>query len=239
MPLSHSLRGAAAAFLLTLFAMLATAAAAGERLQALRERGVLSCGVADNQPGYANRLPDGRYVGFEADLCRGIAAALFGDGERVRFLAIDSVHDFLADERIDLAFHRLSWTLTREAPGQLEFGPITLHDEPESTVKEPLAPLLRSDDPDLLRIVRWTIFALIEAEELGITQSSQPKDWPPEETADSLSLPPDWARRAVATVGNYGEIYARHFGHGSATSMPRGLNRLPRDGGILYAPPLR
>ena len=214
---------------------------AGPRVARIQAEHTLVCGVSDDTAGFAKQSADGQWTGFETDLCRAIAAAMLGPDAQVDFRKLADVHDYLADERIDIVFHRLTWTLTREAPGQLEFGPIYFHDEPLDMGKEPLAPLLRSDDPDFARIVRWTVYALIEAEELGIGASSPAAlpDWPPEATGPALGLSPSWARQAVLATGNYAELYDRHFGPQTALARPRGLNRLWKDGGLLLAPPLR
>jgi hypothetical protein len=217
---------------------------AGPRMDAIRARGHLVCGVAPEDPGFSRQRADGPFEGFEPDLCRALAAALLGSSGPVRFVPLETVHQFLADPRIDLVFHRLTWTLTREAPGQLEFGPVVLYEAAADGALEPLAPLLRSDDPDFSRVVRWTVFALIEAEQLGLNRANaqalgERLGWPPENTGAALGLAPDWARRAVAEMGNHGEIIGRHLG---ATALPngdRGPNRLWRDGGLFLAPPVR
>jgi general L-amino acid transport system substrate-binding protein len=120
---------------------------------------------------------------------------------------------------------------------------------PDRLSKEPLAPLLRRGDDRFFDIVRWTIFALIDAEELGVTAanvdamavSADPAIASllaplPEELP---GLAPRWSRDALKSGGNYGEIYARNLGAESRARLARGLNALWRDGGLLYAPPLR
>lgn len=199
---------------------------------------VLVCGVAAQDPGFAQRQPDGSFQGLEIDLCRAVAAAVLGSAQKVRFVALESVHDFLADQRIDLVLHRLSWALTREAPGQLEFGPVYFWEASAEGRLEPLAPLLRSDDAAFARVVRWVVQALLEAEWQGIdstgavsTEPSTP--WPDPQTGMALGLAPDWARRMVAQVGNYAEIYDRNLGPGAPHPLPRGPNRLWSDGGLM------
>jgi|GEM_PF-1647315 len=219
--------------LLFLLCLLLPGAQAGERLDAMRRQGVLVCGVAANDPGFAQRQADGSYQGLEADLCRAVAAAVLGSATQVRFVPLDTVHEFLADPRIDIVFHRLSWTLTREAPGQLEFGPVYFLEAGPQGRLEPLAPLLRSDDGDFARAVRWVVHGLLEAELRGVHRASAQASWPAEETGPALGLPPGWAHRMVAQVGNYAEIYERNLGPTAARSLPRGPNRLWRDGGLL------
>jgi len=213
-------------------------------MDTIRARGDLVCGVARDDPGFSAQRADGRFEGFEPDLCRALAAALLGSSDRVRFVPLETVHEFLADPRIDLVFHRLTWTLTREAPGQLEFGPVVFYEAAAGGALEPLAPLLRSDDPDFSRVVRWTVHALIEAEQLGLNRANaqalgERLRWPPEDTGAALGLAPDWARRAVAAVGNHGEIIERHLGARKGTPYDREPNRLWRDGGLFLAQPVR
>jgi hypothetical protein len=167
-----------------------------------------------------------------------VAAAVLGSSTQVRFVALDTVHEFLDDPRIDLVFHRLSWALTREAPGQLEFGPVYFFETGKQGRLEPLAPLLRSDDADFSRIVRWVVQALLDAELHAIGHSEAVRAdmearWPAEDTGMALGLPPDWARRMIAQVGNYAEIYERNLGPGAQRHLPRGPNRLWRDGGLM------
>lgn len=217
---------------------------AGPRIDAIRARGHLVCGVAPDDPGFSKQVADGRFEGFEPDLCRAVAAAMLGSARQTQFRPLDTVHQFLVDPGIDIVFHRLSWTLTREAPGQLEFGPVVLYEAVAGGALEPLAPLLRSDDADFSRVVRWTVFALIEAEQLGLNASNvlavgAQTGWPPADTGPALGLSGDWARRAVAEVGNHGELFERHLGQGSARKLGRGPNRLWRDGGLMLAPPVR
>lgn len=218
--------------------MLAPGARAGTRLEAIRAQGMLVCGVAAQDPGFAQRLPDGGFQGLETDLCRAVAASVLGSSTQVRFVALDTVHEFLDDARIDLVFHRLSWALTREAPGQLEFGPVYFFEAGAPGRLEPLAPLLRSDDADFARVVRWVVQALLDAEWHGIGRSEiahadKRGTWPADGTGAALGLPPDWARRMVAQVGNYAEIYDRNLGSGAPHPLPRGPNRLWRDGGLM------
>ena len=100
-------------------------------------------------------------------------------------------------------------------------------------------------------IVKWVNFALINAEELGVSsaniQEAQRSEKPEVrrfvgaegDLGRMLGLSADWAVRAVAAVGNYGEIYERNVGTGSRLGIPRGLNQLWNQGGILFAPPVR
>ena len=221
-----------------------SAAEAGVRLDAIQARGTLVCGMASADPGFSVAVEPGVFVGLEADLCRALATVVLGEASRVRFVPLDTVHEFLAQGDIDLVFHRLTWTLSREAPGQLEFGPVYFYEMSPSQTLEPLAPLLRSDDSDFARVVRWSIFALLQAEWEGVDQRRAARTldmeaWPPAASDLLPGLSPGWARHMVAEVGNYGEIYNRHLGPRSTLPLPRGPNRLHRDGGLFLVPLMR
>ncbi len=123
---------------------------------------------------------------------------------------------------------------------------------PELISKEPLGPSVRRGDDELFAIVKWVVFALIEAEEYGITQDNvdglkaDSKDpvvqrilGTSEDTGKLLGLDKDWAYRAIKAVGNYGEIFERNVGPKSALKLPRGANNLWNKGGLMYAPPVR
>ena len=123
---------------------------------------------------------------------------------------------------------------------------------PELISKEPLGPFVRRGDDEFLTIVKWTFFALVEAEEYGITQANadtmkSKSDNPSvqrilgsgEDMGKLFGLDKDWSYRAIKAVGNYGETFDRNLGEHSALKLPRGLNRLWSQGGIMYAPPIR
>jgi len=122
---------------------------------------------------------------------------------------------------------------------------------PEIISKEPLGPAVNTGDQQWGDIVRWVLFGLVNAEELGInsknvdqmltSQSPEIRRVLGAEGAfgESLGLTNDWLARAVRKVGNYGEIFERNVGQGSTLKIKRGLNALWNKGGILYAPPIR
>ncbi|UWQ08288.1 amino acid ABC transporter substrate-binding protein [Aliiroseovarius crassostreae] len=124
---------------------------------------------------------------------------------------------------------------------------------PEIISKEPLGPLVRHGDNEWGDVVRWTLNALITAEEFGITStnvaelSSAPGDNPEinrllgteGSLGEMLGLDADWARRAIASVGNYGEVFAKNIGEDTPIGLARGLNAQWRDGGLIYSPPFR
>lgn len=123
---------------------------------------------------------------------------------------------------------------------------------PERISKEPLGPVVRRGDEDWFALVRWTLYALVEAEEQGITRANADtlratSDDPAvqrllgngDDIGKPVGLDREWLLRQLRAVGNYGEIYARNVGPDSPLQLPRGANALPRDGGLMYAPPLR
>ena len=124
---------------------------------------------------------------------------------------------------------------------------------PEIVSKEPLGPLVRQGDDQWADIARWTLNALITAEELGVTQGNVGEmaaaagDHPEinrmlgteGSLGEMLGLDAQWAVRAIAAEGNYAEIFDRYIGPDSPLGLGRGLNALYTDGGILYSPPFR
>lgn len=333
------MRALTAALLGILFGLLAASPAGAEpgRLERIRERGHLVCGIKAGIPGFAVIDAQGRHAGFEIELCRALAAAIFGDGQRVEFATAERVEAFLAEDRIDVVMRRLTWELTREAGRPMLFGPVmfydgqgflarpgfetiaSLADQPvciphqfaflptidrefrvrglklkrvvaptlgeaeadflagkcvaltadvselvgarakapgthllrEQISKEPLAPMLRDGDAAFFKLVRWTMLALVEAEELGLTHANVAGQAAARDdrvrrllgitpgNGRALGLPEDWAQRMIGAVGNYAEIYDRTLGLTSGYALDRGLNRLWTEGGLLYAPPLR
>jgi general L-amino acid transport system substrate-binding protein len=122
---------------------------------------------------------------------------------------------------------------------------------PEIISKEPLGPTVRHGDDQWFDVVKWVHFAMINAEELGITSKNiddMAKSTNPEikrfvgtegSFGEQLGLTKDWAVRIVKQVGNYGEAFDRNVGAGSPLKIDRGLNKLWTKGGIQYAPPIR
>jgi general L-amino acid transport system substrate-binding protein len=314
------------------------------RLDKIRQRGYLGCGIEPDVPAFAYQRSSSpgseSWAGLDVDICRAIAAAIFGTGKHVEFLPAASVAEFLANDNIDLAARRLTWELRREAPFGLLFGPVTFHDGQSFLVSnkvpassaaaladktvcvaggtvfeanlneyfaarnleikkrilespkrlavieaidrgacdiytadvsellgierdiakpdafrilrdqisnEPLAPVVREGDAKFFDVVRWTIFALIAAEDLSVTSANVDQMMARSTNPDvrrllgvvpgngqALGLSERWAHSAIKSVGNYGELFTRHFGN-----LDRGQNRLAKDGGLMYAPPLR
>src|SRR4029079_352477 len=117
--------------------------------------------------------------------------------------------------------------------------------------KEPLGPAVRQSDARWSTLVKWVHFALLDAEELGVSSATIDKALASTKPdvrrlvgsegafGSGLGLSNDWASKIVRQVGNYGEIYDRNLGTKSKLGIPRGMNQLWNLGGIQYAPPIR
>lgn len=122
---------------------------------------------------------------------------------------------------------------------------------PEVISKEPLGPAVRQGDEQWFKIVRWTLFALIEGEEMWITEknaasliesgtAAQKRVLGAGSSASTaMGHDPKWTYQVLSTVGNYGQIFERHLGKESHLKIDRGLNRVWSNGGLMYAPPAR
>ena len=123
---------------------------------------------------------------------------------------------------------------------------------PEIISKEPLGPLVRQGDDQWADIVRWTLNALIAAEEYGVTAANADEMATTSENPEikrllgaegdlgaMFGLDKDWAKRAIKARGNYGEIFAANIGEGTASNIARGLNAQWTDGGLIFSPPFR
>jgi general L-amino acid transport system substrate-binding protein len=122
---------------------------------------------------------------------------------------------------------------------------------PEIISKEPLGAAVRHGDDQWFDVVKWVHFAMLNAEEVGITQKNveeMMKSDNPEikrqlgvegNFGEQLGLSKDWEYNIVKQVGNYGEVFERNVGEGSPLKIARGLNRLWNKGGVQYAPPIR
>ncbi len=132
---------------------------------------------------------------------------------------------------------------------------------PEIISKEPLGPVVRQGDDQWFSVIKWTYFALLTAEELGVTSANvdeSKKSLNPEvqrllsvsvkntdgtdaanDFGKGLGLGPDWAYNAIKQVGNYSEIFERNVGLNTKLKIARGKNALWKDGGLQYAPPIR
>ena len=323
--------------------VVATAAMAGT-LDEVKKRGMVNCGANGQLPGFG--LPDaqGNWTGLDVDFCRALAAAIFGDPKKVKFVALTAKDRFTALQsgEIDMLSRNTTWTLSRDTSLGANFTGVTYYDGqgflvkkslkvtsalelnsasvcvqtgttteqnladyfksnnmkyeviafssadetvkayesgrcdvftsdvsqlyaerlklsnpadhavlPEVISKEPLGPMVRHGDDQWFDIVKWTLFAMVGAEELGITQKNvdeMAKSDKPEfkrvfgtdgNLGEQLGVTKDWVSRIVKAVGNYGEAFDRNVGAGSKLGIARGLNQLWNKGGIQYAPPIR
>jgi general L-amino acid transport system substrate-binding protein len=324
-------------------AVVAPGAHAADTLQAVKDRGKLSCGVSQGLPGFSNPDDKGNWTGLDVDICRAVAAAIFDDPTKVAFVPLTAKDRFAALQsgEIDILSRNTTWTLSRDDTygaftgvtyydGQgfmvkkslkvnsalelnsasvcVQTGTTTeqnladyfkannmkyeviafqgadetikayesgrcdvfttdssgLYAErlklanpadhvvlPEIISKEPLGPMVRFGDDKWFNIVKWTLFAMINAEEMGVTQKNLDEmvksDKPDLKRAvgtdgnlgEQLGLTKDWFVRIIKAEGNYGEAYERNVGSGSKLQIARGLNQLWNKGGIQYAPPMR
>lgn len=342
--LRHRLIAGALALGMVLPAAAQTMAPPGPTLAATRAKGHVDCGAHPGAPGFGITDSRGIYQGQDADICRAVAAAIFGDAGRVRFTVLTSAARLpaLQSGQIDLLPRTTTWTQTRDTANGLNFTAVTFYDgqgflvrraaniqraaqldgasicvtsgttnelnladwarsnririrpvvfeqndetrlaylagrcdafstdasqlagirsalpRPEEHVvlpdiisKEPLGPLVRKGDPQWFDIVRWTLFALIEAEELGVTRANVDQMLESQNPAVQrllgrsgghgrmMGLDDAWAYRIVKQLGNYGELFERNLGQDSPLKLPRGPNDLWTRGGLMYAMPIR
>jgi general L-amino acid transport system substrate-binding protein len=312
-------------------------------LDQVKARGQLICGSNPGLAGFALPNDQGVYKGLDVDECRAIAAAIFNDPNKVKFIPINAKDrpTILASGEIDVLVRNTTWTLSRETGGmfftginfydgqgfmvkkalgvnsalkldgasvcvqqgtttelnladyfrahnmKLEAVVFATDDEatkaydtgrcdayttdasglyserlkmsnpddnivlPEIISKEPLGPSVRKDDVQWFEIVQWTHYALLTAEELGVTHANVDEKLKSDNPSirrllgvegdfgKGLGLTNDWAYRIIKAVGNYGEIFDRNVGKDSPIKISRGLNALWNKGGLQYAPPIR
>jgi general L-amino acid transport system substrate-binding protein len=331
-------------FLLGGSVLLAPAAASAQTLEKVKARGNVACGVNPSLLGFSSRDAQGNWSGFDIDLCRALAAAIFNDPGKVVFTPLGTAERLqaLQADKIDVLSRNTTWTFAREAALKLNFAAVTYYDGqgflvrrgknatsaleldgasvcvqkgttselnladyfrtnnmkyqlvalpdadqavkaydegkctvltsdtsqlfaerlrlkapddhivlPDIISKEPLGPYVRSGDNQWLSIVKWTHYAMINAEELGVSKqtidealkSNKPDVkrlvGADDNYGEQLGLTKDWAVRIIRHVGNYGEVFERNVGTGSQLAIPRGINSLWSNGGIQYAPPIR
>ena len=323
----------------------AGAAYAGKDLDAVKARGSLICGVSTGVAGFAAADSQGKWTGLDVDTCRAIAAAIFGDADKVKFVPTTAQQRFTALQsgEVDLLVRTTTWTLTRDTalgfdftgvnyydgqgfmvnkklgvksakelngatvcvqPGtttelnladyfranKMTFKPVVIEkveevraaffagrcdvfttdasglystraanapnpDDyvilPEIISKEPLGPLVRHGDNQFADIVRWTQYAMIEAEEYGIDSKNVDEMLKSENPTikrilgttpgmgKALGVDEKWVYNIIKQVGNYGEMFDRNVGMGSPLKIARGQNALWTQGGLQYAPPIR
>ena len=325
----------------------------GSTLERVLDNGVVTCGTKMDFTGFSEKGWDEEtgleWSGFDVDICRAVAAAVFGDMTMIEFMVVDGKTRFsyLIDGSIDVLSAATTYTFSRNVSKKLEFLPTTFYDGqgfitkktlgvssakqmegaricmsstgtsrkniqdffqlheikyipvvvpvgekskdwylrgdcdmygtdrsglasnrttfkdaewhivlPEVISKEPLGPVVKYGDQKWSDIVRWTVYVLFIAEELGITSENvddfiEHKDpniqrfmgeidgGEAPHLGAKLGLRSTWASDIIREVGNYAEIYERNIGPNTKLGLDRGLNKLYTDGGLLYAPPLR
>ena len=318
--------------------------ASAQTLKTVKDRGILNCGSNGTLAGFG--LPDaqGKWTGLDVDVCRAIAAAIFNDANKVKFVPLSAKDRFTALQsgEVDVLVRNTTWTSSRDTSLGLNFTGVDYYDGqgflvrkalkvnsalelgdasicvqqgtttelnladffrahnmklktvtfataneavkaydsgrcdayttdasglyserlklanandhivlPEIISKEPLGPAVRHGDDQWFDVVKWVLFAMINAEELDVTQKNvdeMVKSTNPEikrllgtegNYGEQLGLTKDWVVRIIKLVGNYGEVFERNVGSGSPLKIDRGLNKLWNKGGIQYAPPVR
>ncbi|MBP8237777.1 MAG: amino acid ABC transporter substrate-binding protein [Pseudomonas sp.] len=320
-------------------------AQAGSTLDAVQKKGFVQCGISDGLPGFSYADAKGNYLGLDVDVCRAVAAAVFGDASKVKFSPLTAKERFTALQsgEVDILSRNSTWTSSRDAAMGISFTGVTYYDGqgflvnkklgvtsakeldgatvciqagtttelnlsdyfranglkytpitydtsdesaksveagrcdvltsdqsqlyaqriklaapndyvvlPEVISKEPLGPAVRQGDDEWFKIVRWTLFAMLNAEELGVDSQNVVETAKTTKNPDiarllgsegefgkDLKLPKDWAVQIIKQVGNYAETFNRNVGAGSELKIDRGLNAQWNKGGLQYAPPVR
>ncbi len=331
---------------LALMALLPGAAgsAGATTLEDVKAKGFVQCGVSQGLKGFSSPDDKGGWTGIDVDVCRAIAAAIFGDAGKVKFTPLSAKERFTALQsgEIDVLSRNTTWAVSRDTALGFDFRAVTYYDGqgfmvrkssgiksakeldgatvcvlmgtstsltladyfrsnnmkyepitfekddevvaayesgrcdtyttdssglyanrltlkdqqehivlPEIISKEPLGAVVRHGDNQWGDIVSWSLYAMLNAEELGVNSANVEgmlKSENPEirrllgvegKFGEGLGLPDDWAYAIIARVGNYSEMFERNVGKNSPLGIPRGLNALWTQGGIQYAPPIR
>lgn len=238
---------------LLMIAVLIFSASSGHArtLDDLQAGGVLTCGVASDHPGFSMRDNAYRWSGFDVEICRALAIATIGDGSKVNFVALaeDEMAVALQSGEIDVLARGVQWDFKEDTTRGLIFvTPTFLAEKPNKDLAV-FGPMVRQGDDQWLQVVRWTVYALLQAEVLGITQANVAENLNASNSKQShflhatqspdllgLDLQTDWPAKIIAGTGNYGEIFERYFGAESQFKQPRAHNRLWRDGGAMIVP---
>jgi general L-amino acid transport system substrate-binding protein len=318
--------------------------AEAQTLKNIKDRGSLICGANGELAGFG--LPDaqGKWAGLDVDVCRAIAAAIFNDASKVKFVPLSAKDRFTALQsgEVDVLSRNTTWTSSRDSSQGMMFAGVDYYDGqgfivrktlniksalelsgatvcvgqgtttelnladyfrahnmqlksvgfatadetlkayeagrcdayttdasglygyrlkfanpddhivlPEVISKEPLGPSVRQGDDQWFTVVKWVLFALLDAEELNLSSKNVDQMLTSTDPnvkrlvgtegsyGEQIGLTKDWVVRIVKQVGNYGEIFDRNVGSGSPLKIDRGLNNLWSKGGIQYAPPVR
>ena len=310
----------------------------------VKSKGHVQCGVSQGLPGFSNTDDAGKWTGIDVDLCRAVAAAVFGDANKVKFTPLSAKERFTALQsgEVDILSRNTTWTMGRDTALGLNFAGVNYYDGqgfmvrkslgvksglelsgaqvctntgtttelnvadyfransmdykvvafekadevvaaydagrcdvyttdrsglaaqrlklknpedhmvlPDIISKEPLGPVVQQGDDQWFNIVKWVHFAMVNAEEMGVTSANademkNSKDpgikrllGTEGDFGTKLGLGKDWAYNAIKLVGNYGEVYERTVGPNTPLKLERGSNALWTKGGLQYAPPVR
>ena len=335
-----------ASIIITALMLLITAGIvhAGPTFDAVKKNSFVRCGVNTSLPGFSIADEKGNWTGLDVDICRAVAAAVFGNAAKVKYTPLTAKERFTALQsgEIDILARNTTWTHTRDTNLGLNFAGVSYYDGqgfmvkknlgvksalelngatvcilagtttelnvadyfrangmqytpitydktdentkafdagrcdvltsdqsqlysirmqlakpedakvlPEVISKEPLGPVVRQGDDEWFNIVKWTLFAMLNAEELGVESSNVDKLKSSANPAirrllgvtgikgRGLGLEYYWAYNIIKQVGNYAEVFERNVGTSSPLGIKRGLNALWNQGGLQYAPPMR
>jgi len=328
--------------LASVLAVSANTASAGT-LDDVKGKGHVQCGVSQGLPGFSAFDDKGNWSGVDVDVCRAVAAAIFGDDGAVKYTPLSAKERFTALQsgEVDVLSRNTTWTATRDTALGLNFAGVNYYDGqgfmvrsdlgvnnaleldgaavctntgtttelnvsdyfrangmsytvvafekadevvaaydsgrcdvyttdqsglyaqriklkdpsahkvlPEVISKEPLGPVVRQGDDQWFNLVKWSLFCMVNAEEMDITSGNVGAKASGDDPSvkrllglegsfgDNLGVSPTWCQNIVSSVGNYGESFARNLSI-DPLNIKRGVNELWSKGGLQYAPPIR
>src|SRR6266511_1446075 len=201
-------------------------------------RDAVLCGVNTGLPGFSSADEKGNWSGFDVDFCRAIAAAIFDDPSKVKFVPLDASERFteLQKRKVDVLSRNSTWNLSRETNYGLHFAAVSYYDGQGFMV-----PKSRNVESGLELDAAKVCVQSNTTTELNLADYFRANNMKYQEMkfAKAEGVSKDWAVRIIRHVGNYGEVYERNVGIESDLGIPRGLNELWNAGGIMYAPPIR
>lgn len=217
----------------------------GSTFERVLERQELRCGVLNLPEAELIRRQDGGYHGFYASFCQAYAVAIFQEERLIYYpVGLDEGFELLRAGEIDVMVGDVLRDPGHNRSADLGFGPVIFHHYGNQ-----FAPVVAAGDDHWRDLITWLSFALMQAEEWGITSENVQQGADAEHRAlrqflgyeasmvEGLRLQPEALRFMIAKVGNYAEIYERHLGEGTQVGLERGPNRLWNAGGLLYPPP--
>ncbi len=324
--------------------MMAAQAASAATLDDVKAKGHIQCGVSQGLAGFSNPDDKGNWTGMDVDVCRAVAAAVFGDASKVKYTPLSAKERFTALQsgEVDMLSRNTTWTATRDTALGLNFAGVNYYDGqgfmvrkslgvtsalqlagaavctntgtttelnvadyfrannmkyevvafekadevvqaydkgrcdvyttdasglysqrlklanaddhivlPEIISKEPLGPVVRQGDDQWFNLVKWSLFLMVNAEEMGVTSKNVDEMKGSSNPAvkrllgvegnfgENLGVGNDWGYNIIKQVGNYGESFDANVGPDTPLGIARGVNALWSKGGIMYAPPVR